>query len=86
MCLKLHQLFFRFVLAITVLDASSHLYNRVCPSVRPSVRPSVCPRSLCAANLSHRWPGRCQSEHTHSLDANLEPLPQISQIALMVAL
>ena len=41
MCLKLHQLFFRCVLAITVLDASSHLYNRVCPSVRPSVRQLV---------------------------------------------
>ena len=25
------------------LDASSHLYMRVCPSVRVSVRPSVCP-------------------------------------------
>ena len=25
------------------LDAPSHLYKRVCPSVRPSVRPSVCP-------------------------------------------
>ena len=23
-------------------DASSHLYNRVCPSIRPSVHPSVC--------------------------------------------
>ena len=26
---------------IHFLDASSHLYNRVCPSVRPSVGPSV---------------------------------------------
>ena len=26
----------------TFLDASSHLYKRVCPSVRPSVVPSVC--------------------------------------------
>ena len=25
------------------LDASSHLYNRVCPSIRPSVRPLVRP-------------------------------------------
>ena len=25
------------------LDASTHLYMRVCPSVRPSVRPSVHP-------------------------------------------
>ena len=25
----------------TFLDASSHLYKRVCPSVRPSVGPSV---------------------------------------------
>ena len=25
------------------LDASSHLYNRVCPSIRPSVRRSVGP-------------------------------------------
>ena len=33
------------------LDASSHLYKRVCPSVRPSVgrsvRPSVGPLRLC---------------------------------------
>ena len=28
------------------LDASSHLYKRVCPSVRLSIRPSVCP-SIC---------------------------------------
>ena len=26
----------------TFLDAFSHLYKRVCPSVRPSVHPSVC--------------------------------------------
>ena len=29
--------------SITFLDASSHLYIRVCPSVRPSVGPSVRP-------------------------------------------
>ena len=27
-------------------DASSHLYVRVCPSVRPSVCPSVCPQPV----------------------------------------
>ena len=27
----------------TFLDASSHLYKRVCPSACPYVRPSVCP-------------------------------------------
>ena len=40
------------------LDASSHLYKRVCPSVRLSIRPSVCP-SVCpsihpSAHLSVR--------------------------------
>ena len=42
-------LFFCFLLTFLFLDASSHLYKRVCPSVgrsigpsvRPSVRPSV---------------------------------------------
>ena len=28
---------------LSFLDASTHLYNRVCPSVRLSVRPSVRP-------------------------------------------
>ena len=35
---KLHR---SVILFIAFLDASTHLYNRVCPSVRPSVRPSV---------------------------------------------
>ena len=30
-----------FQTVILFLDASSHLYKRVCPSVGPSVRPSV---------------------------------------------
>ena len=50
--IRLHVLFF--------LDASSHLYKRVCPSVRPYVRPlafwknlrdaSYCPPGLVLAN------------------------------------
>ena len=31
---------------LVFLDASSHLYKRVCPSVRPNVCPSVCPLPL----------------------------------------
>ena len=31
----------RFILVGVFLDSPSHLYKRVCPSVRPSVRPSV---------------------------------------------
>ena len=52
-CLKtdvLSRIFLMFVLyeiikldAKVFLDASSHLYKRVCPSVRPSVGPSVGP-------------------------------------------
>ena len=34
---------FHFLLFFVFLDASSHLYMRVCPSVRPSVHVSVCP-------------------------------------------
>ena len=62
----------------------SPLSVRAC--VRASVRASVRPPSLLPANLRHRWPDRCQTEHTPSLDANSEPLPHISQMALMVAL
>ena len=32
-----------FTIKCSFLDASSHLYKRVCPSVCPSVRPSVRP-------------------------------------------
>ena len=34
------------------LDASSHLYKRVCPSVRPSVRPSVGPSVRPSVRMS----------------------------------
>ena len=40
------------------LDASSHLYNRGCPSVRPSVRPSVGPSvrgSRFRQKRENRW-------------------------------
>ena len=33
-----HPVFHAFLLPLRFLDASSHLYMRVCPSVRPSVR------------------------------------------------
>ncbi len=37
---------FRAFVGNLFVDASSHLYNRVCPSIGPSVRPSVtlCPK------------------------------------------
>ena len=37
------EIFFKRVELISFLDASSHLYNWVCPSVGPSVRRSVGP-------------------------------------------
>ena len=46
----------------------------------------ICVAWLLPANLRRRWPDRCQTEHTHSLDANSQPLPHIFQISLMVAL
>ena len=36
-------------------DASSHLYKRVCPSVRPSVNPSVRPSVRLSVRPSVRW-------------------------------
>ena len=39
---------------MTFLDASSHHYNRVCPSVRPLVRPSVGP-SVGMSSPSYRF-------------------------------
>ena len=42
----LPQFLKRNLIEITFLDASSHLYMRVCPSVCPSVRPSVGPLAL----------------------------------------
>ena len=41
-----------FLFFSRLLDASSHLYNRVCPSVRPSVRPSVFFKSRKSTNLT----------------------------------
>merc|ERR1711911_410636 len=49
-------LFFFFFFFFFFLDASSHLYNRLCPSVRPSVGPSVRrsvrPLRLCKNRVS----------------------------------
>ena len=48
----------------------------LCPCVRPSV-------SLLQANLRRHWPDRCKTTHTHSLDANSEPLSCIFHLALL---
>ena len=39
---SVHRLGFQFFsIFVSLLDASTHLYKRLCPSVRPLVRPSV---------------------------------------------
>ena len=41
------------------LDASSHLYKRVCPSVGPSVGPSVRPSVTRYFLMMRKWPKWC---------------------------
>ena len=45
---------------LSLLDASSHLYMRVCPSVGPSVRPSVRPSVGRSVTLSSKNKGNQQ--------------------------
>ena len=45
---------FSYIHSLIFLDASSHLYMRVCPSVRWSVRGSVCPLAL--RKKRRNWP------------------------------
>ena len=47
---------FFFLLFFFFLDASSHLYMRVCPSVRMSVCPSVCPSVGPSVSIKEKTP------------------------------
>ena len=64
--------------------------RRLCFAPRPSVCVSVCPSvrvstiCLLPAILRRRWLVRRQNWHTHSLEANAEPLPDSFHIGLLL--
>ena len=75
-----------FFYQISFLDASSHLYNRGCPSVRRSVRPSVRPSVRWSVTLSSKTREINIFEQNIIMGGTLGPLDASSQLSYLANL